>query len=427
MQTANRFLDFAQQILKKHQGFGVDYAYEPAAMLHLEDEMQEASEQTPISQNVITNLYHIQNVKEENYLFKQNLTFLTQVLENKMYQNLYPSVEKQIQKVIREELPQSEEKIISSVSEQLVRLVQKGGLKQFEVLKEKLLLAQQETTNINFKEQEVLFRKIENIWNSSIYHNYVQNQQSNVFDQTVMIAEKSSKELVRAENEKTKELQSRTVMLEHMVQLLNAQEKILTAARGQSVGNLGRISLEYMQEQLPGEIVNVQKETILQPDMVQQNSVQNSSVYHNTVNQHQDRYNVVNEGDVYSNSVNQSNIHQSIMHQNNEQHSTMQQSNVHQSNVHQSNVNQSNEHQSNVQQSNVHQSNVQQTIEQQEYLQNVVQDIAQDIVQKNTVQYQKEVEKEIKEKEPVQEFRERMQVLQEQIVKQQETIKERRI
>ena len=168
MQKENRFLDFAEQVIARHRGLG--FGFEPAAMLHLEEQGQEQSEQSPVNQNFITNLYHIQNIKEENYLFKQNLSFLTQVLENKMYQKLYPSVEKQIEKVIREEMPESEAKIIRSVSEQLVRLVQQGGIRQYEILKEKVLSEYGETSNITLEKQETLLRKIENIWNSSVYH-----------------------------------------------------------------------------------------------------------------------------------------------------------------------------------------------------------------------------------------------------------------
>ena len=168
MQKENRFLDFAEQVIARHRGLG--FGFEPAAMLHLEEQGQEQSEQSPVNQNFITNLYHIQNIKEENYLFKQNLSFLTQVLENKMYQKLYPSVEKQIEKVIREEMPESEAKIIRSVSEQLVRLVQEGGIRQYEILKEKVLSEYNETLNTTWTKQETMLRKIENIWNSSVYH-----------------------------------------------------------------------------------------------------------------------------------------------------------------------------------------------------------------------------------------------------------------
>ena len=178
MQGGNRFLDFAEQVIARHRGLG--FGFEPAAMLYLEDQEQSPLEQAAPHQSFTTNLYHIQNIKEENYLFKQNLSFLTQILENKIYQNLYPSVEKQIEKVIREEMPQAETKIIHSVSEQLYRLVKQGGVEQFELVREKVLSEYKETEKITLKEQEKLFRKIENIWNSSIYQQTVQNSYTTI-------------------------------------------------------------------------------------------------------------------------------------------------------------------------------------------------------------------------------------------------------
>ena len=176
MQGGNRFLDFANEIMARHRGLG--FGFEPASMLHLEDQQQGSLESAASSNNYVTNLYHIQIIKEENYLFKQNLSFLTQVLENKMYKTLYPSVEKQIEKLIREEMPQAEIKIVHSVSEQMLKLVQQGGIETFEVIKEKVLSEYKETEKTTLKEQERLFRKIENIWNSSVYQKTVQNNYS---------------------------------------------------------------------------------------------------------------------------------------------------------------------------------------------------------------------------------------------------------
>jgi hypothetical protein len=71
MQGGNRFLDFANEIMARHRGLG--FGFEPAAMLYLEDTEKYPEEQAVARQNLTTNLYHIQNVREENYLFKQNL------------------------------------------------------------------------------------------------------------------------------------------------------------------------------------------------------------------------------------------------------------------------------------------------------------------------------------------------------------------
>ena len=184
MQGGNRFLDFANEIMARHRGLG--FGFEPAAMLYLEDQERIPEEQTAAHQNITTNLYHIQNIKEENYLFKQNLSFLTQILENKMYQNLYPTVEKQIEKVIREEMPQAETNIINSVSQQLLQLVKQGGVEQFELVREKILSEYKETEKTTLKEQETLFRKIENIWNSSIYQQAAQKKNHTTINQSRM-------------------------------------------------------------------------------------------------------------------------------------------------------------------------------------------------------------------------------------------------
>ena len=173
MLGGNRFLDFADQVIARHRGLG--FGFEPASMLHLENQEQVPFEDGVPRQNITNNLYHIQNIKEENYLFKQNLSFLTQILENKMQKNLYPTVEKQIEKAIREEIPGAENKIIQTVSREMYRLVQLGGLKEFETIREKVLSEQTITEKTHLKEQEQLFRKIENIFNSSVYQHAVIN------------------------------------------------------------------------------------------------------------------------------------------------------------------------------------------------------------------------------------------------------------
>ena len=88
MQGGNRFLDFANEIMARHRGLG--FGFEPASMLYLEDSEKNPEEQNQAQQNFTTNLYHIRSIREENYLFKQNLSFLTQILENKMYWMLLP-------------------------------------------------------------------------------------------------------------------------------------------------------------------------------------------------------------------------------------------------------------------------------------------------------------------------------------------------
>ncbi len=311
MQGGNRFLDFANEIMARHRGLG--FGFEPAAMLYLEDQERIPEEQTAAHQNITTNLYHIQNIKEENYLFKQNLSFLTQILENKMYHNLYPTVEKQIEKVIREEMPQAEAKIINSVSQQLIKLVQKGGVEQFEFVREKVLSEYKETEKITLKEQETLFRKIENIWNSSIYQQAVQknihttiNQSRMDFQNNSMIIQNNQlnmnqsndisvqknqqiqhiqqTEIVHPEIQHSETLESKIInsetfnhqdtvkenhyiqnretkqtesVLEHTLKVVETQNEILSKIQNHKLGNLGmfyktlvEFPLEHVQEPL---------------------------------------------------------------------------------------------------------------------------------------------------------------------------------
>lgn len=285
MQGGNRFLDFADEIMARHRGLG--WGFEPAAMLYLEDQEQRPEEQGALQQNFTTNLYHIQNITEENYLIKQNLSFLTQILENKVYQKLYPSVEKQIEKVIREEMPEAETKIINSVSQQLYRLVQQGGIEQFELVRERVLSETKETEKITLKEQEKLFRKIENIWNSSVYpqavknnnttidqsrvdlkNNYITNQhrsvtsvQQNQFTQTeIVYPEVAINQQIESlrENNDVHESKSEYTdsVLERTLKVVETQNQILTNIQNQKSGNLGQsylrtaeVPLEYVQEQ----------------------------------------------------------------------------------------------------------------------------------------------------------------------------------
>ena len=225
MPGENRFQSFAEQIMARYSGFG--YGYEPAALQYLEDTQHGPQEEAAAGTHITNNLYHIQNIKEENYLFQQNLSFLTQILENQVYQKLYPSVEKQIEKLIHSKMPEAETKLVRQVSEQLTTLVKQGGIEQLEAVREKVLtehkeilrerekilseksvlvneqekiltqqkelLKEQEQVlkehNIiieknKLQEQETLFRQIENIWNSSVYSTTV-NQ--NIWNQLNLV------------------------------------------------------------------------------------------------------------------------------------------------------------------------------------------------------------------------------------------------
>ena len=166
METLSRFLDFANIIIRRHRGFGYDY--ESAPMVYLEGEETPEPEGLREQRQYITNLYQITNLREENHIYRQNLTFLTQILASRVSRNLYPSLERQIEKTVRAQMPEVRERIVREFSTEIRNLMREGGFRQIEVLRERLLPAQTDE-NEDKKEQLILFRKLENIYNSSIY------------------------------------------------------------------------------------------------------------------------------------------------------------------------------------------------------------------------------------------------------------------
>ena len=166
METLSRFLDFANIIIRRHSGFGYDY--ESAPMVYLEGEETPEPEGLREQRQYITNLYQITNLREENHIYRQNLTFLTQILASRVSRNLYPSLERQIEKTVRAQMPEVRERTVREFSTEIRSLMREGGFWQIEVLRERLLPAQTDE-NEDKKEQLILFRKLENIYNSSIY------------------------------------------------------------------------------------------------------------------------------------------------------------------------------------------------------------------------------------------------------------------
>ena len=102
MLTINRYLDFANELIAKYSGQGA--AFEQISLIYPQEEKSSEAEPVQAQQNFVTNYYKVQNVREENYLYTRNLTFLTEIMEKRFFQNIYPSVEKQVEKVVREEL-----------------------------------------------------------------------------------------------------------------------------------------------------------------------------------------------------------------------------------------------------------------------------------------------------------------------------------
>ena len=91
MLTVSRYLDFANELIAKYQGAGE--AFGEIAMIHPQAEHVAEAETVQAPQNLITNIYRIQNIREENYLYNKNLTFLTTLFEKRFFQNVYPSME----------------------------------------------------------------------------------------------------------------------------------------------------------------------------------------------------------------------------------------------------------------------------------------------------------------------------------------------
>lgn len=152
----NRFEQFSQNIIAMHTGSAG--AFDPARMMFPPEEKEASSQEM---QNLyMTNVYRIQNLTEENYLYRQNFQFLTQMFEKQIHKKLYPQVERQVEKTIRQELPKAEDRVIREMTKELHTLVQESGVEQLRVLEKEAK-----------EEQKVLLRKIENIYNSSVYVN----------------------------------------------------------------------------------------------------------------------------------------------------------------------------------------------------------------------------------------------------------------
>lgn len=101
----NRFEQFSQNIIAMHTGSAG--AFDPARMMFPPEEKEASSQEM---QNLhMTNVYRIQNLTEENYLYRQNFQFLTQMFEKQIHKKLYPQVERQVEKTIRQELPKAED------------------------------------------------------------------------------------------------------------------------------------------------------------------------------------------------------------------------------------------------------------------------------------------------------------------------------
>ncbi len=133
----NQFQDFSNRMIGKHKGFG--QMFDSAPMVFPELEPAGETGGTTIENHYIKNLYQIRNLTEENHLYRQNLQFVTNILEKKLEQRVVPSVEKLVEKTIQEELPDVEKQVIHEMTDRLQMLVKEGGVEQLTVLREQLI------------------------------------------------------------------------------------------------------------------------------------------------------------------------------------------------------------------------------------------------------------------------------------------------
>lgn len=146
----NQFLGFANQIIAQHtQGGG---PFDSAAMIFPEAAEQAAGE--TVQNSYVTNRYQIQRITEENYLYQQNFQLLNQLYEKQTFRNFYPTVEKQVEKLISREMPELEEKLAVRMAQEIHRLVREGGTEQLTVLKERLEKTERETLEKELRREQ---------------------------------------------------------------------------------------------------------------------------------------------------------------------------------------------------------------------------------------------------------------------------------
>lgn len=196
----NRYLEFGRAVRGKYeqaQGYG------GMSLLYASQEKEEEPEEKPW-QTQITNYYKLQYLHQENVLYQQRLSFLTEILEKRLSQTVYSSVERQIDRLIKEELlalrreqerKQEPEQPVEFSAERAkekpeeLRLEHRAeqALKAAddsvrELIRETRLNSQEKRTEIlkelagaldgKTKEQERLVRKIQNLY----YSSHISNQ-----------------------------------------------------------------------------------------------------------------------------------------------------------------------------------------------------------------------------------------------------------
>ena len=167
MLTTNRYLDFANELIAKYSG--QSGAFEQASLIYPQEEKAAENEAVQAQHNFVNNFYKIQNIREENYLYTKNLTFLTEIMEKRFFQKIYPSVEKQVEKAVREEFHQAENHTVEKFAKMIQKYVEREGAEKLTFLKEHFQSTEHLIEKNGHTEHDVLFRKLENIYQSSVY------------------------------------------------------------------------------------------------------------------------------------------------------------------------------------------------------------------------------------------------------------------
>ena len=193
----NQFQDFSNRMIAKHKGFG--QTFDSAPMVFPEQESAGETGGTSIENHYIKNLYQIQNLTEENHLYHQNLMFVTNILEKKMEQRVVPSVEKLVERTIQEELPGVEKQIVHEMAERLHTLVKEGGVKELTMLREQLYKETERQKEQLYKEterqSEQLYKETER--QKEQLYKETERQKEQLYKETEVRTEKLAEKLER--------------------------------------------------------------------------------------------------------------------------------------------------------------------------------------------------------------------------------------
>ncbi|MFI3177279.1 MAG: hypothetical protein R3Y67_07305, partial [Eubacteriales bacterium] len=112
---SNNHEEFSNSIQNKYRDFGQSYA--PAAMLFLSEEQE--GEQALHTTHYHTQIHKIQYLKAVNEIYNSNMTFLLQVMNQRVLEQTEKTTEKQIQTYMKTQLPAVKEEAIHHFVERM--------------------------------------------------------------------------------------------------------------------------------------------------------------------------------------------------------------------------------------------------------------------------------------------------------------------